>query len=261
MRFCCVTAGGTPGGSAKWTARFTHWLDAQRFDHSVQAMVFAEYVRAEASAASRVVVLEKQMHEALEQWSLQPVVQALRALRGVDTVAAMTLIAELGNLRRFDSPRQLMAYLGLVPSEQSSGNTMRRGGITKTGNGHARRILVESAWSLHWPRLIVRSFFNYTSISGNCPATVHPQSFLRQRFGMTEFMNRTGRLMPESPLATRRIGASKQPRTRATPVPPGRAGPAPWPVWVMCPMPSGGPSCGRFAAALCRTGEASRPSA
>ena len=91
------------------------------------------------------------MHEALEQWSLRPVVQALRALRGVDTVAAMTLLAELGDLRRFDSASQRMAYLGLTPSEQSSGNTTRRGGITRTGNGHARRILVESAWSYRYP--------------------------------------------------------------------------------------------------------------
>ena len=144
------------GGSAKWTTRFKRWLDTQYFDHSVQEVVFAEYVQAEASAASRVAVIEKQMHEALEQWSLRPVVQALRALRGVDTVAAMTLIAELGDLRRFDSPRQLMAYLGLVPSEQSSGNTKRRGGITRTGNSHARRILVESAWSYRYQARMTR---------------------------------------------------------------------------------------------------------
>jgi transposase len=137
-------------GSKKWTGTFARWLDGQRFDHSVQEVVFTEYVQAEASAASRVALIEKQMREALEQWSLRPVVQALRALRGVDTVAAMTLLAELGDLRRFDSPRQLMAYLGLVPSEQSSGGTMRRGGITRTGNGHARRILVESAWSYRY---------------------------------------------------------------------------------------------------------------
>lgn len=134
-------------GSRKWTGMFDRWLDQQHFDHAVQEAVFAEYVQAEASATRRVAGIEQQMREALEQWSLQPVVQALRALRGIDTVAAMTLIAELGDLRRFDSPRQLMAFLGLVPSERSSGTTTRRGGITKTGNGHARRILIESAWS------------------------------------------------------------------------------------------------------------------
>jgi len=137
-------------GSQKWTQTFSRWLDGQSFDHPVQQVVFAEYVQAEASAASRVAVIEKQMHKALAKWSLRPVIQALRALRGVDTVAAMTLIAELGDLRRFDSPRQLMAYLGLVPMEHSSGNATRRGGITKTGNGHARRILIESAWSYRY---------------------------------------------------------------------------------------------------------------
>lgn len=137
-------------GRKRWTQTFARWLDAQRFDHAVQQTVFAEYVQAEASAGCRVATIEQQMREALEQWSLRPVIQALRALRGVDTVAAMTLVAELGDLRRFDSPRQLMAYLGLVPSERSTGNTTRRGGITKTGNGHARRILIESAWSYRY---------------------------------------------------------------------------------------------------------------
>lgn len=134
-------------GVQKWTQTYMRWLDGLRFDYPVQQAVFDEYVQAEASASSRVSRVERQMHESLASWSLGPVVRALRALRGVDTVAAMTLVAELGDLRRFTSPRQLMAYLGLVPSEYSSGKATRRGGITKTGNGHARRILIESAWS------------------------------------------------------------------------------------------------------------------
>jgi len=83
----------------------------------------------------------------LPQWSLGGVVKSLVALRGIDKLAAMVLLAELGDISRFDSPRQLMAYLGLVPSEHSSGGRRRQGSITKTGNGHARRMLVESAWS------------------------------------------------------------------------------------------------------------------
>ena len=139
-------------GRKKWTKTYMRfgWMGSVliiRFSRRCSD----EYVQAEASAASRVAVIEKRMHEVLQQWSLRPVVQALRALRGVDTVAAMTLLAELGDLRRFDSPSQLMSYLGLVPSEHSSGNATRRGGITKTGNGHARRILVESAWSYRYP--------------------------------------------------------------------------------------------------------------
>ena len=91
------------------------------------------------------------MQAALGDWSLAPVVDNLIALRGLDIVAAMTLIAELGDLKRFQTPRQLMAYLGLVPSEHSSGPRRRRGAITKAGNTHARRMLIEAAWSYRFP--------------------------------------------------------------------------------------------------------------
>ena len=95
--------------------------------------------------------LEGQMREVLEQWSLRPMVEALIALRGVDVVTAMTVLAELGDLTRFDSPRELMSFLGLVPSEHSSGPRRCQGAITKTGNGHVRRVLVETAWSYRFP--------------------------------------------------------------------------------------------------------------
>src|SRR5699024_5728316 len=95
--------------------------------------------------------LAEHMRHALADWSLRPVVEALMALRGISLVAAMTLLSELGDITRFDSPAQLMAYLGLVPSEHSSGGSKRQGGITKTGNSHARRILVESAWAYRFP--------------------------------------------------------------------------------------------------------------
>jgi transposase len=92
----------------------------------------------------------------LPEWSLAPVVQALQALRGVALVAAATLVAELGDITRFTNPRQLMAYLGLAPSEHSSGRTRRQGGITKAGNGAARRRLIEAAWSYRFPARISR---------------------------------------------------------------------------------------------------------
>ena len=98
-----------------------------------------------------MAALTKRVHEALPDWSLAPVARSLAALRGVDTLTATTLLAELGDVSRFDSPRQLMGYLGLVPSEHSSGGRRRQGGITRTGNGHARRALVESAWSYRFP--------------------------------------------------------------------------------------------------------------
>ena len=92
----------------------------------------------------------------LPEWSLAPVVEALQALRGVRLVAAATLVAELGDITRFTNPRQLMAYLGLVPSEHSSGRTRRQGGITKAGNGAARRLLIEAAWSYRFPARLSR---------------------------------------------------------------------------------------------------------
>ena len=91
------------------------------------------------------------MRQALATWSLRAVVEALMSLRGVSLITAMTVLSELGDLTRFDSPRQLMSFLGLVPSEHSSGERRRQGAITKTGNGHVRRVLVEAAWSYRYP--------------------------------------------------------------------------------------------------------------
>jgi transposase len=88
---------------------------------------------------------------ALPEWSMGSMVEALRALRGIDLISAVTFVAHIGDLSRFETPRQLMAYLGLVPSEHSSGGHTRRGGITKTGNNEARRTLIESAWSYRYP--------------------------------------------------------------------------------------------------------------
>jgi transposase len=106
-----------------------------------------EYIVAERAAGERVAQLNDHLMRALPEWSLAPVVDSLIALRGVDKLAAIVLLAELGDITRFDSPKQLMAFLGLVPSEHSSGLRRRQGGITLTGNAHARRMLVESAWS------------------------------------------------------------------------------------------------------------------
>ncbi len=95
--------------------------------------------------------MTRQMMIALPEWSLSPVVDSLTALKGINTVAAMVLLSELGDLRRFKKPSYLMSYLGLVPTEHSSGSTRRQGGITRTGNTHARRILIESAWCYRIP--------------------------------------------------------------------------------------------------------------
>ena len=102
-------------------------------------------------AQGRVAAMEEEMRKALDGWTLKPVVEGLMALRGVNLVTAMTIVAELGDLSRFESPGQLMSHLGLVPSEHSSGERQKRGGITKTGNGHVRRVLVEAAWCYRLP--------------------------------------------------------------------------------------------------------------
>lgn len=105
-------------------------------------------------AGERIVRIEKAIVELASQWSLAPVVNAIQAMRGIGFIAAVTILAEIGDLSRFDNPRQLMGYLGLTPSEDSTGDSIRRGGITKAGNGRVRRILVESAWTYRFPARI-----------------------------------------------------------------------------------------------------------
>jgi transposase len=137
-----------------WGARYMRWLQEQKFAHPAHQIVLQEAVEAVRLARERVLRLEKLIEELLPTWSLAPVVTALQALRGVNLIVAVTFVAEIGDLRRFESPRHLMAYLGLVPSERSTGDTVRRGGITKAGNGRVRHLLVESAWTYrHPPRI------------------------------------------------------------------------------------------------------------
>ena len=138
-------------GRSKWTKAYFRWLESLRFETAAQQIVFQEYIDIVKDAQRRVAAMEEEMRKALTGWTLKPVVEGLMALRGVDLIAAMTIIAELGDITRFESPGQLMAHLGLVPSEHSSGERQKRGGITKTGNGHARRILVEASWSYRLP--------------------------------------------------------------------------------------------------------------
>jgi transposase len=142
---------GYDKGKSRWTQAHFRWLETVKFDSPVQQIVLEEYIEAVKTAQRQVAGLERQMREALGRWSLAPVVEALMALRGVNLITAMTILAELGDISRFDSPRQLMAYLGLVPSEHSSGQTRRQGPITKTGNGHVRRVLVEASWAYQYP--------------------------------------------------------------------------------------------------------------
>jgi len=136
-----------PTGKTRWTRGHYNWLESLALAHQWQHMVLQDYVDAVRSASARVAQLDAQIMQALPQWSLAPVVHSLMALRGINVLAAVTLLAELGDISRFDSPRQLMSFLGLVPSEHSSGQRRRQGALTLTGNRHARRLLIECAWS------------------------------------------------------------------------------------------------------------------
>lgn len=134
-------------GKKGWTVAYRRWLTTVRFHHPAQQIVFQDYVDAVADVEARVERLTGQVADLLPDWSLAPVVEAVQAMRGVAFIVAVTVVAEVGDFQRFDNPRQLMAYLGLTPSEHSSGNSVRRGGITKAGSGLARRALIEGAWS------------------------------------------------------------------------------------------------------------------
>ncbi len=133
-------------GKSRWTKTYFRWLETVKFETPVQQIVFQEYVDTVIQAQQRVIGLETEIKRALDGWVWEPVVNALMSLRGVKLITAMTVMAEIGDLTRFDSPRQLMKFLGLVPSEHSSGAKTRRGGITKAGNSHVRRVLVEAGW-------------------------------------------------------------------------------------------------------------------
>lgn len=134
-------------GKTTWGRGHWGWLTQQVMDHPAQQIVLQEYLDAVRQAGARVLRLTGQIRELIPQWRRAPWVAAYGALRGVSLIVAATVVAEVGDLSRFNNPKELMAYLGLVPSEHSSGACVRRGRITKTGNGHARRVLVEAAWA------------------------------------------------------------------------------------------------------------------
>jgi len=138
-------------GKTGWTGAYRRWLARVRFDHPAQQVVLQDYIHAVEDAEARVERLASQIEDLLPSWSMRPVVEAVQAMRGVGLIVAVTVVAEVGDFSRFESPRQLMAYLGLVPSEHSSGATVRKGGITKAGNALARRVLIEGAWTYRMP--------------------------------------------------------------------------------------------------------------
>mgnify|MGYP001594746758 CR=1 FL=1 len=138
-------------GRADWNDAHRRYLAKVVCPTPAQQVVFQEYLRAVDDHLERLKRIEDHIHEFLPSWRLRPIVEALQALRGVQEITALTVTAELGDITRFDSPRQLAAFIGVTPSEYSSGGSRRQGGITKTGNSHARRALVEGSWAYRYP--------------------------------------------------------------------------------------------------------------
>jgi transposase len=143
-------------GQATWSPAHLRWLSEVVCPTPAPHIVFQEYVRAVTEHTERLQRLAPELQEHVKSWRLHPVVEALQALRGVQFTVAVTTVAELGDLTRFENPRQLMKYLGLVPAEYSSGERRRQGSITKAGNPHARRALVEGAWAYRDPAKVSR---------------------------------------------------------------------------------------------------------
>jgi transposase len=138
-----------PEGGKTWTLKYMTWIKQLHFAQPAQEFTLLDYLHEVEHMNERVLRLEQAIEEAVKlapAW-MQEVVQALQALRGVAKITAATLVSELGEISRFDNPRKLMAYSGAVPGENSSGERVRRGAITKTGNAHLRRVVIEAAWS------------------------------------------------------------------------------------------------------------------
>jgi transposase len=144
-------------GRSRWSKAFFNWLSDIAMPYPAQQVALQEYIDAVHENLKRVERLTDQIRLLTPGWRLAPVVSALQAARGVSLIVAVTLLAEMGDLSRFGNPSQLMAHLGLVPSEYSSGDSVKKGSITKTGNSHARRALIEAAWAYRMPARVSRS--------------------------------------------------------------------------------------------------------
>jgi transposase len=132
-------------GKTSWTPAHMNYLSKLKMPHPAQQIVLEEYIQAIQSATERLDRLTTQVHAHRVGWKWEPVVRALMCLRGISVINGMTLVAEIGDIDRFENPRQLMSFLGLVPSEHSSGDRRHQGAITKAGNGGCRRALIEAA--------------------------------------------------------------------------------------------------------------------
>ena len=136
-------------GVKRWTMKHLAWIKTLSFEHGAQEAAFLDYLHEVEHAAERIARLEQAVERAIDGLpsEMRAVIEGLQALRGVSSLTASTIVAEVGPLSRFPRPKQLMAYSGMVPSEYSTGDSVRRGAITKTGNAHLRRVIGEAAWA------------------------------------------------------------------------------------------------------------------
>ncbi|WP_427149649.1 IS110 family transposase, partial [Rhizobium leguminosarum] len=144
-------------GRTVWSQAHMRWMSTLKFEHPAHFIVLKEYCQAIEDAEVRLRRLTDLITETVKSWTMGPVVHAYQALRGVSVMAVVVFLVEIGDIRRFENPRQLMAFLGLVPSESSTGEHVKRGGITKAGNGRARRVLIEGAWTYRFPARVSRT--------------------------------------------------------------------------------------------------------
>jgi len=139
------------GGQSSWTPAHLRYLAKIKMPFPVQQIVFQEMLEVISSATAQLERYDQEIERAVPNWRWEPAVRALMSLRGMALLHAATLVAELGDFNRFEHPGQLMGYLGLVPSEHTTGKDRQQGGITKMGNAPARRALVEAAWQYRIP--------------------------------------------------------------------------------------------------------------
>jgi transposase len=144
-------------GKTHWTKKHIRWIREQKFQHAAHHIFIEENLASIRESQDRLERLEQQISRLLPEWSLAPVVHALQAMRGISEITAVILAAEVGDFNRFAHPRQFVSYLGLSPSEHTSGNHVRRGHITKAGSKHARRVLIEGAWAYRLPARVGRT--------------------------------------------------------------------------------------------------------
>jgi transposase len=166
-------------GLGSWTRSHYTWLARQKFDHPAHQIVFQDYINAIHDAGKRHEQLVKQIEELLPHWSLKPLVEALCMMKGINLVAAATILSVTGDLRRFPTPTQLSAYFGLVPSEHSSGNSIKRFKLTKAGNVEARRVLIQGAWCYRFPARMTEKKAAKQSTTESCVRDVAWRAQLR----------------------------------------------------------------------------------